>query len=238
MKTLHFLVPTVRESFHFFSKVVWLGCQNCIPHGNRIILWRSMRFDFSPSFLEIEQKIFDILLITYRRGCKNCILRVQKNTLISMTFAKNSYNFVYHFRTFRQKNLAFWQKNIAMFVKKCILTVHWNNLRRGFLWKPFSGIFRARAKFFGFFSINFVLGCQNCVLRAQRNTLKDFPEWISSFQSFSDTEWSISGFLSRIFSEGSSELYSTCLKEPFKEKIIFGISASFGPWSKEFGFFS
>ena len=46
MKTLHFLVPTLSGNFHFRPKVFWLGCQNCIPPGNRIILRRSILFEF------------------------------------------------------------------------------------------------------------------------------------------------------------------------------------------------
>ena len=56
MKTLHFLVPTVRESFHFFSKVVWLGCRNCIPAGNSIILRRGIRCDFPPDHFRTLRK--------------------------------------------------------------------------------------------------------------------------------------------------------------------------------------
>ena len=50
MKTLHFLVPTLSGKFHFCPKVFWLGCQKCIPPGNRIILRRSILFEFSPIF--------------------------------------------------------------------------------------------------------------------------------------------------------------------------------------------
>ena len=48
MKTLHFLVPTLSGKFSLFSKVVWLGCRNCIPAGNSIILRRGIRCDFPP----------------------------------------------------------------------------------------------------------------------------------------------------------------------------------------------
>ena len=143
-----------RKDFTFFQKVVWLGCQNCNPPGNRIILRRSMRSGFSQSFSDIEQEIFDNLLITYRLGCQNCILRVQKNTLSSITFAKKSYSFVYRFRTFRQKTLALWQKtspDLSKPLSKCPL----EQFEGRFFW-PFLEL--QRKTFSSFSSINFLRG--------------------------------------------------------------------------------
>ena len=53
-----FLFRHWAENFHFSPKVFWLGCQNCIPPGNRIILRRSILFEFSPIFFGHWAKIF------------------------------------------------------------------------------------------------------------------------------------------------------------------------------------
>ena len=92
--------------------------------------WEVSSLRFPLSFSDIEPKFFRIFWIVYELGCQNCILRVHKNSLSWIGFAK-VVDFCLHFRTFRQKKIAFWQKNNAV-CQKCILTVHWNNLRGGF----------------------------------------------------------------------------------------------------------
>ena len=51
-----FLFPHWAESFHFCPNVFWLGCQNCIPPGNRITLRRSILFEFFPYLFRTMSK--------------------------------------------------------------------------------------------------------------------------------------------------------------------------------------
>ena len=51
-----FLFRHWAENFQFCPKVFWLGCQNCIPPGNRIILRRSILFEFSPHLFRTLSK--------------------------------------------------------------------------------------------------------------------------------------------------------------------------------------
>ena len=167
MKTLHFLVPKLSGKFHFCPKVFWLGCQNCIPPGNRIILRKSILFEFFLYlFRTLSKKSSGFCRIFINWIFQNCILRVQKRSLRWTSFARSLWSFVYHFRPFRQKNLAFWQRNIAMFVKSAFwLSI--GTIWREVFWKSFLATFRDLAnKNFCFSSNNVLRGCQNCVLRA------------------------------------------------------------------------
>ena len=53
------------------------------------LFWEEIySLSFSLSFSDIEPKFFGILWIVYQLGCQNCILRVQKNSLSWISFAK------------------------------------------------------------------------------------------------------------------------------------------------------
>ena len=64
---------------------------------------------FPLSFLDIKPKIFGIFWIVYELGCQNCILRVQKNSLSWIGFAK-VVEFCLSLSDFQTKKFAFWQK--------------------------------------------------------------------------------------------------------------------------------
>ena len=117
MKTLHFLVPTLSGKFSLLSESFLTGLSEL--HST----WQQDYFEnkyplcvFPLSFSDIEQKIFGSLSNVYQLGCENCIFRVQKRSLRWTSFARKLYSFVYHFRTFRQKNLLSGRK-ITPFVK-------------------------------------------------------------------------------------------------------------------------
>ena len=91
----------VRTAFHLAKKLFWEEVSS---------------LSFPLSFSDLEQKFFGVLSNVYQLGCQNCIFRVQKCSLRWTSFARKLYSFVYHFRTFRQKNLLSGRK-ITPFVK-------------------------------------------------------------------------------------------------------------------------
>ena len=141
----------VRTAFHLAKGLFWEEVSS---------------LSFPLTFSDIEQKIFGILSNVYQLGCQNCILRVQKNSLSWISFAK-VVEFCLSISDFQTKKSCFLAEKYRHVCQKCILTVRWNNLRGGFLWKSFLAIFRDLAKRnFSFSSNKFLRGCQNCVLRA------------------------------------------------------------------------
>ena len=97
---------------------------------------------------DIERKAFTFVRKFFNWVAKTAFF-VSRSVLCVEHLLQESCRVVYHFQTFRQKIFAFWQKNNAMFfksVQNCILTVNWNNSRKGFLRKSYLVIFRALAK--------------------------------------------------------------------------------------------
>ena len=145
-----FLFRHWAESFQFCPKVFWLGCQNCISPGERIIL-RSIPFEFLPH-------LFRTLSKKSPRFCGMFINWVVKTAFVVSIRAPQVVYFLekgcrFLFITFglSDKKYCFLTKIYRHVCQKCILTVHWNNLRRGFLWKTFLASFRALAKNSWFF---------------------------------------------------------------------------------------
>ena len=73
-----FLFRHWAENFHFSPKVFWLGCQNCIPPGNRIILRRSILFEFSPIFFGHWAKNLRDFVECLSTGCQNFLAGLWK----------------------------------------------------------------------------------------------------------------------------------------------------------------
>ena len=145
LKTLHFLVPTLSGKFSLCPKVFWQGCQNCISPGNRIILRRSILFEFSPIFFghwaENLREFVECLSTGLSKLHSSCPEAFSQLNI----FCKRVVEFSLSLSDFQTKKFPLWQKNNAA-CQKCILTVHWNNLRGGFLWKSFLATFRDLAK--------------------------------------------------------------------------------------------
>ena len=187
----------VRSAFHLAIGLFWEEVSS---------------LSFPLSFSDTEPKFFGILWVVYQLGCQNCILRVQKNSLSWISFAK-VVEFCLSISPFQTKKSCFLAEKYRHVCQKCILTVRWNNLRGGFLWKSFLAILRDLAKRnFGFSSNKFLRGCQNCVLRAWGSILKT-KTFLKMFHLFSQFR-SVRGHFRvsvKNFSEGLSKLQSTCL---------------------------
>ena len=110
MKTLHFLVPTLSGKFHFCPKVFWLGCQNCIPPGNRIILRRSILFElFLYLFRTLSKKSSGFCRIFINWIVKTAFF-ASRSVFCVEHLLQEICRVVYQFRTFRQKHLLSGRK--------------------------------------------------------------------------------------------------------------------------------
>ena len=87
---------------------------------------------FSPRPIsDIEQNLFGILSRIYQLGCQNCILRVPKNSLIWIIFAK-VLEFCLSLSDFRTKKSCFLAKKVRQGCQKAILHVYRTRSRRWF----------------------------------------------------------------------------------------------------------
>ena len=151
-ENLTFSCSDSEGKFPLFFESVWLGCQNCIPTGNRIILRRCIRCDFPPDNFRTLSKTFP----GFRREFINWVVKTaffvsRRNLWVEYFFAKKVVEFRLSLLDFQTKKNSFLTQLYCHVCQKCNLTVHWNNLRRGFLWKTFLASFRALAKNSWFF---------------------------------------------------------------------------------------
>ena len=128
MKTLHFLVPTLSGKFSLCPKVFWLGCQNCIPPGNRIILRRSILFEFSPIFFGHWAKILRDFVDCLSTGSSKLHSSCPKELFELNKFCKSCRVLFITFGLSDKKS-CFLAEKYRHVCQKCILTVRWNNLR-------------------------------------------------------------------------------------------------------------
>ena len=111
-----FLFRHWAENFHFVRKFFDWVVRTAFHLAIGLFREEVSSLSFRLSFSDIEPKFFGILWIVFQLGCQNCILRVQKDSLSWISFAK-VVEFCLSLSDFQTKKIAFWQKNIAMFVK-------------------------------------------------------------------------------------------------------------------------
>ena len=112
-------------------------------------------------------------------------------------FCKKLLIFVYHFRTFRRENLAFFSEPFARFFKSAFY-VSIGSIKGDVFLENFLSFFRAWAKVFWLFLGKFSTGSSKLRFTRLEEQFEEenFSEKKSFFQSFSDTKWSSLGFLS------------------------------------------
>ena len=104
-------------------------------------LWFSSR-----PFSDIEQKLFGILSKNYQLGCQNCILRVPKNSLSWVIFAK-VLEFCLSLSDFRTKKSCFLAKKVRQGCQRAILHVYGTHSRRRFPLEIFVSLSEIDRKF-------------------------------------------------------------------------------------------
>ena len=115
-----FLFRHWAENFHFSPKVFWLGCQNCIPPGNRIILRRSILFEFSSIFFGDLAKILRDFVDCLSTGLSKLHSSCPTDSLSWICFAKVVVLFI---------NFGLSDKKILLSGRKispCLSKVHSN----------------------------------------------------------------------------------------------------------------
>ena len=145
MKTLHFLVPTLSGKFSLCPKVFWLGCQNCIPPGNRIILRRSILFEFSPIFFGHWAKILRDFVDCLSTGLSKLHSSCPKELFELNKFCKSCRVLFITFELSDKKKLLSGRK-----ISPCLSKVHSDcpleQFEGRFFWKSFLAVFRDLAK--------------------------------------------------------------------------------------------
>ena len=150
MKTLRFLVPTLSGTFSLLSESFLTGLSELRFTWRKVYFEKYPLWVFPPSFSDIQRKFSVVLSNVYQLGCQNCNRRVHKSSS-SCIFLEKSCRVLFITFGLSDKKNCFLTKIYRHVCRKCILTVHWNNLRRGFLWKSFLASFRALAKNIHFF---------------------------------------------------------------------------------------
>ena len=167
MKTLHFLVPTVRESFHFFRKLYdWvvgtafqLAIASFCEEVSAVIFppiifghWAKVLRDFVKNLSTGWSKLHSSCpeeLFELNKFCKSC-------GVLFITFGLSD-----------KKKLAFWQKKFARVVKRPFYIIMGLIQGEGFLWNFFCH-FRKLIGKFPILSKNFRQVCQNWFLLVTR----------------------------------------------------------------------
>ena len=189
-KSLYFILfRTSIELFPVLSKIFWWGCQNCLLRFHSNILKKKCL-----NFSDVGQKTTGILWQTFRQVVKNCFLGVHGNNLSRKTFRWKPYIFL--FRHWAE-NFHFVRKFFDWVVRTAV------QLAIGLFWEEVSSLsFRLsfsdiEPKFFGILWIVFQLGCQNCILRVQKDSLSwiSFAKVVEFCLSLSDFQTKKSCFL-------------------------------------------
>ena len=138
-------------------------------------------------------------------------------------FCKKFVEFCLSLSDFQTKNVCFLTEKHRHICQKCILTVHWKNLTKGFLRKSFLVIFRALAKKLRFppeyFSTR--LPKLQFTRLGEHFKNKNFPEKISSFQSISVIEGSIFVCLSKTSQKGCQNCLLHVYRNPSRRRCSY-----------------
>ena len=234
-----FLFRHWAENFQFCPKVFWLGCQNCIPPGNRIILRRSILFEFSYIFFGHWAKNLLEFVECLSTGLSKLQFSCPEAFFELNIFCKKVVEFCLSTSDFQTNNTCFLAEKYRHGCQKCILTVRWNNLRGSFLWKSFLAIFRDLAeKNFRFSSNKFLRGCQNCVLRAWGSLLKTktFLKKFHLFSQFRSLRGAFSGICQKLLRRVVQIAFYMSSGTFREEDVLMNLFVTFGHCSNFFRF--
>ena len=178
IQKVHFLkhfMTLIEKNFSFRLKKFRNGCLNCILRVYRSILVKHLISNIS-SFSDLQQKIINLSAKNVRQGFRNCIFRVHRISLGKNDFYwKKLLNFFFSdierkiIEFFVEKISAWWSKLLYAFRKWSFEEKLFNQRN-----ESFQVICDIERKNFGVWQKSFQQVCRNCILRVQRNRLRNF----------------------------------------------------------------
>ena len=143
-------------------------------------------FNICGTWAKSLRPIFSKIL---RRGCQNCILRVQRNSWRKTIFSEKSVIFI-HYCTLGRKFLAFFLKNHRTGCENCILRILRNSLRKTIFSEKmciFYSLSHIATKIFGLLSENFRRCCRDCfqLVHRENKKEKELFEFLYQFETLS-----------------------------------------------------
>ena len=182
-----------KKCFGLLANVFWRGCQNWFLCVQRNLLRKIYFFEEFFCFFFVYWKK-SACGEFYRRSCRNWNARVQGNN-----FGENKWlkNWVFIIKFGHAKNLLYCRKFfVGIFKFAFCFTIGFLVLEKLLLFLENKLVFRKildiERKNFGLVAKRFWQGCQNCILRDQRNFSKrnnfcnrffffNFGHWVKSF---------------------------------------------------------
>ena len=140
-----------RNVFTFVRKLFDWVVRTAFHLAKGIIFWEVSALSFRPFFRTLSKKSPWFCRLFINWVVKTAFVVSIRAPRVVYFFWKKLVEFCLSLSDSQTEKYCFLTKIYRHVCQKCILTVHWNNLRSGFLWKSFLASFRALAKNIRFF---------------------------------------------------------------------------------------